>query len=193
MITPSGEGATIEEPPTRPCALVWIDAREAAVVRRRDDRVVVEHALSHVPPHRRGTGHVRHDPSVRHGGGGGSPQDAGEPRRLEHLERFVTGIAERLPPDDDLQILGPGTVRHRLRRILVERDRHHGRHRAIRCEASTPLTDRQLIARLHAFEGVEPRRYTVGSHRWDEPLVSATATSAPLPRRIGEKPTRERP
>lgn len=191
MITPSEEEATIEEPATRPCALVWIDAREAVIVRRRDDRVLVEHALSHVPPHRRGTGHVRHDPSIRHGGGG-SPQHAGEPRRLEHLERFVTGIAERLPPDDDLEILGPGTVRHRLRRILVERDRHHARDRAIRCEASAPLTDRQLIARLHADEGVEPRRHTVGSYRWDEPLVSATATAGPLPRRIGDKLPRDR-
>jgi hypothetical protein len=61
--------------------LVWIDAREAVVVRWVAGTSVVERIESDVPAHHRATGHVRHDPNVRHGGGGVS-QTAGEPHRL---------------------------------------------------------------------------------------------------------------
>lgn len=98
---------------TQPSTLVWIDAREAVIVRWQHDRPRLERVESEVPAHHRATGHVRHDPGVRHGGGG-PPQTAGEPHRLEHLDRFVEQIANRLPPGDDLLILGPGTVRERL-------------------------------------------------------------------------------
>ena len=141
--------------------LVWIDAREAIIVRWQDDQAHVERVGSDVPAHHRATGHVRHDPSVRHGGGGRS-QTAGEPNRLEHLARFVEQVAQRLPADEDLLILGPGTVREHLERSVRDMDAHQGRSRAITCTASQPMTDRQLVARLRRFDGVEPRRRTVG-------------------------------
>ena len=139
------------------CSLVWIDAREAVIVRWERDQAQIERLDSEVPAHRRSTGHIRHDPAVRHGGGGGS-QTAGEPHRLEHLGRFVENVASRLAPDDDLLILGPGTVCERLARHVRELDEHHGRHRDISREASPPLTDRQLIARLRHLAGADPRR-----------------------------------
>jgi hypothetical protein len=177
---------------TRPSTLVWIDAREAVIVRWQDDRARLERVESEVPAHHRATGHVRHNPAVRHGGGG-SPQNAGEPHRLEHLERFVVEIANRLAPDDSLLILGPGTVHERLDRHVLESDRHHGRHREIACEASRPLTDRQLIARLRAFAGAETRRRTVGAYRWSEPPAHRQSGQAQRPpRRVVEKPPRER-
>ena len=145
----------------RPSTLVWIDAREAVIVRWRDDRARLERVDSDVPAHHRATGHVRHDPGVRHGGGG-PPQTAGEPHRLEHLDRFVEQIANRLPPGDDLLILGPGTVHERLERLVRETDERHERSRGVSCEASSQLTDRQLIARLRHFAGADPRRRTVG-------------------------------
>jgi hypothetical protein len=175
----------------RPRTLVWIDAREAVIVRWQDDRARLERVESEVPAYHRATGHVRHDPDIRHGGSG-SPPDAGEPHRLEHLARFVVDIANRLAPDDDLLILGPGTVHERLDRHVQESDRHHGRHRNIACEASRPLTDRQLIARLRAFGGVETRRRTVGAYRWSEPPAHSRSGKAQLsPRRLVEKPPRE--
>jgi hypothetical protein len=145
----------------RPVTVIWIDAAEAVIVRLRGDQTRLERVESEVPAHHRATGHVGHDPAIRHGGGG-SPQTAGEPHRLEHLKRFVVDIANRLPVGDDLLILGPGVVHERLERRISASDRRHRVHRDIACEASPPLTDRQLIARGRQFAGAEPRRRSVG-------------------------------
>jgi hypothetical protein len=169
-------------------ALVWIDAREAVIVRIRGDRARLERVESTVPAHHRSTGNVRHDPGIRHGGGGGSPQSAGEPRRIEHLDRFVDDIAHRLAGDDALLILGAGTVHERLARQLSESDVHHGRVRGIGCETSAPLTDRQLIARLRRFAGIEPRRRSIGAYRWSGPPVHRhSGGTLPLPHRVVDK------
>jgi hypothetical protein len=177
---------------TRPSTLVWIDAREAVIARWHDDEARVAHVQSEVPPHHRATGHVRHDPAIRPGGGG-NPQSAVEARRLEHLERFVAGIADRLVPDDDLLIIGPGTVHERLDRHVREHDGRHGRHRRITCEVSPPLTDRQLIARLRRFVGAEPRRRTLGAYRWSEAPAHRPSGQVQLsPRRVVEKLPRRR-
>ena len=151
--------------------LVWIDAREAIIVQRSEDRAKLERVVSDVPAHHRSTGHVRHDPTVRHGGGG--PQSAGEPKRIEHLERFIGQVADHLSPDDDLLILGPGTVHEHLERLIRDRDTHHARSRRITCRASSRLTDRQLIAQLSRFSGHEPRR----THRRRVPLDRAGTAS----------------
>jgi hypothetical protein len=185
----AADGTDIDDP--RPATLVWIDSREAVIVSRREGRTQLERVESEVPAHRRATGHVRHEPAVRHGGGG-SPQSAGEPHRLEHLKRFVTEIASRLAPDDELLIIGPGTVHERLARQVTESDLHRGHPRAIVCEASRPLTDRQLIARLLRFTGVEPRRRTVGAYRWTLPGEPLPSGRARAPRRIGAKPPPDR-
>lgn len=175
---------------TQPSTLVWIDAREAVIVRWQDDRARVERVESEVPARHRATGHVRHDPAVRHGGG--RAQTAGEPHRLEHLDRFVDQIATRLAPDDALFILGPGTVREGLERHVRESDEHHQRSRSVSCEASSRLTDRQLIARLRHLVGADPRRRTVGASRWTDPLPHRPSGQAPLPpRRVIHKPPRE--
>lgn len=174
----------------RATTLVWIDAREAIIVRMENGRARVERVVSEVPSHHRATGHVRHDPSVRHGGGG--PQAAGDAHRIEHLNRFVGDIADRLAAANALLVLGPGTVHERLARLLSESDGPHGRHRVIDCEASPRLTDRQLIARLRRFSGDEPRRHSVGAYRWSEVPGHRPSGHVPLPRRVVPKPPPER-
>jgi hypothetical protein len=187
-----GPLVTTEADGHRASTLVWIDAREAVIVRLQGGRARIERVESEVPAHRRATGHVRHDPGIRHGGGG-SPQSAGEPHRIEHLIRFVVDLADRLAPGDHLLILGPGTVHERLARQVSQSDGHHGRHRDIVREASPPLTDRQLIARLRAFAGVESRRHTVGAYRWSEPSGHRPSGQPDLPpRRVVNKPPRVR-
>lgn len=172
----------------RPCSLVWIDSREAVIVRWRDDHADIEHLESDVPAHHRATGHVRHDPGFRHGGGG-RPQTAGEPHRLEHLDRFVGEVAERIDPDDDLLILGGGTVRERLERRLRIEDARHGRSRRLETEPSRPLTDRQLVARVRHLAGADPRRRTVGAYRWSAATrVRRSGRPSLEPRRVVEKP-----
>jgi len=173
----------------RRCTLVWIDAREAVIVHWHDDRADLERLASDVPPHHRSTGHVRHDPTVRHGGGGAAQSD--EPRRLEHLARFVDDVAGRLPPGDSLLLLGPGTVRCHLERLVRDMDERDERVRAITSEASPRRTDRQLAERLREHIGLEARRRTFGAYRW-----SGLRTDHPsdpvriVPRRVVEKPPR---
>jgi hypothetical protein len=150
--------------PARAVTLIWIDAREASVVRWVDGAAVVRQLVSDVPAHRRSTGHVRHHPDVRHGGGG-SPQTAGEPRRLEHLARFLDAVAEVPPDEDDLLVLGPGTVQEHLAAQLRERDRHRHIIRDIDCEPAARLSRRQLVARLRRAIGEEPPRGAVRGHR----------------------------
>jgi hypothetical protein len=174
--------------PERSVALVWLDSREATVARWVAGAIGVEHVRSDVPPHRRSTGHVRHDPSFRHGGGG-APQTAGDPRRLEHLTRFLDDVAQRLPVDADLLLLGPGVVHERLARELRERDAHRRLDRQIRCEAAGRLTPRQLVARLRSEAGVASRRRTVGAYRWIDTDPTA-GSGTDTPRRVARKPIR---
>jgi hypothetical protein len=188
--------ATREEAPaatddaTRDCTLVWIDSRRAVVAHWHDGEANLEHLESDVPSHHRATGHVRYDPSVRHGGG--APQDTGEANRLEHLARFVDLVAGRVPPGDDLVIIGPGTVRDRLEHRVREADRHASRTRIVTCQAAGRLTDRQLLARLRHVAGADERRRSVGAYRWTEPSDRRrSGGSQPTPRRVAPKPSTE--
>ena len=171
--------------------LVWIDAREAVIVERHADEVTIGRIASDVPAHRKATGQVRHEPGIRHGGGG-APQTAGDPHRIEHLRRFVAGVVERIPESADVTLLGPGTVREQLERALTDADRHHRRTRTVTGEASGRLTDRQLVARLSREAGVEPRRRTVGAHRWSErPPVARSSRVSAARGHVGRGPARD--
>jgi hypothetical protein len=145
----------------RSMTLVWIDAHEAIVARWIGDGPVVRRTVSEVPDHVRATGQVRHRPGVHHGGGAG--EAAAEQHRLEHLARYVEGVAKTLDPDDDLVILGPGSVREHLEREVRAHDRGRPRPRSVTCEASPRRTERQLVARLRTLVGVEPPRRVVGT------------------------------
>jgi hypothetical protein len=191
MTSASGRDSTLDEETRRPSTLVWIDSRQALIVRWADGVAGLARTESDVPPHHKATGHVRHDPLLRHGGGG-VPQTAGEPHRLEHLNRFVAQIANQLPPGGDLLILGPGTAHERLERLIAQRNAHNLRQRRVVCESSPPLTERQLVARLRAFAGVETRRRTVGAYRWAGVRSQGRSGKTLLPpRRVVEKPPHE--
>jgi hypothetical protein len=138
-------------------ALVWIDSESASVIRWADHQPKVERYESDVPAHHKGTRHVRYDPVTRHGGGG-SWQAGEERHRIEHLDRFVAEIADRLSQDEDLVIVGPGTVHERLAALLRDRDARSGRSRLIDVRTSEPRTRRQLVAQLRAHLGATPRR-----------------------------------
>jgi hypothetical protein len=139
-----------------PSTLVWIDAEEAFIV-RWEGAARIERVASDVPGRHRSTGHIRHDPQVRHGGGG-VPEDRIARERLGRLRIFVRTVADRIPPADDVRIVGPGTVRLRLGRVLRIEDRRLGRHRVVDTRASGPLTERQLVAHVRELAGEPPPR-----------------------------------
>jgi hypothetical protein len=177
---PAGEPVA----PPRAVTLVWIDAREARVV-PPGGHGGIERLESEVPAHHRSTGHVRHDPLVRHGGGG-RPQTAGEPHRLEHLARFLDQVIGRLSPTDDLVIVGPGTVRLHLARRLRTADHRHGIARRIETEPAHPMTDPQLLAWSRALAGGPLRRLTAGTYRWSGAQPPMTGPRH-RPRRVVER------
>ncbi len=136
--------------------LVWIDSEEAIII-RWDDRATVERVRSDVEGRHRSSGHVRIDPSVRHGGGRASP-DAIERARREHLRAFIEEVAAHVPPTDDVMVVGPGLVRERLERDLRAGDRRHGRRRHVHSAAAERLTEQELVAHVRTLAGDAPKR-----------------------------------
>jgi len=134
-----------------PRTLVWIDHHRAVIV-RWDGRAHVSHVESEVPDHHRSTGHVAHNPLIRHGGGP-IAQAVGEGHRLEHRRRYLEQVAALLSPTDPLELIGPGTVREHLYHLISEDDRLHHRGREVGTETASPLTDGQLVARLRLAAG----------------------------------------
>jgi hypothetical protein len=146
---------------TRRVALVWIDSRDAIVVRWTGTEALVERLASDVPVHGRATRHVRYDPLTRHGGGG-SEQAAEERRRIEHLDRFVDEVIGRIADDEDLVLVGHGTVHERLEARVRELDRRAHRARSVEVRRADQPTERQLVAELREHVGAAPRRRHVG-------------------------------
>lgn len=189
-IATDGAPAVLTEATTP--TIVWIDSREAFLARWVDGEAAVEHVESEVPIHHRSTGHVRHDPMVRHGGGG-RDQTAGEPHRQEHIERFVKQIADRLEVAGPVIVIGAGTVREHLDRELRERDVRMSRVRDVATEPARPLTERQLVARLRHLVHADPPRRTVGAYRWSVPMAQQrSGKPTGRPQRVAPKPPAER-
>ncbi|HEX8939170.1 MAG TPA: hypothetical protein VF763_03315 [Candidatus Limnocylindrales bacterium] len=141
-------------------ALVWIDSHEARLVRWADGpRLAV--VTSDVPVHRRSTGDGRPDGVTGHGGAGPEPA---EPRRLAHLERYLERVAAELDGVAAVEVLGPGTVREHLVRVLG-RSHPGGLLPAVTTEAAPRMTERQLIAELRRRLGLAPPRRAVGAGR----------------------------
>ncbi len=144
------------DPTLRPTTLVWIDT-EGAVVLRWQAGAEVRRLRSEVPPRHRSTGHVRHDPRIR-AGGGGVPDDGLERRRRLLLDRFLDEVAGLVPPDDRAVIIGPGPVHEHLAEALRAEDRHHRRLRPVETEPAGALTEPQLVAMLRRLAGAPPVR-----------------------------------
>lgn len=134
--------------------LVWIDSEEAIIVRWAD-RATVEHVRSSIRSHGYFEGRGPVAVSGRHGDGGA---DAAERARRDDLRLFVEDIAARVPPTDDVAVVGPGVLRGRLERTLRADDRRHGRRRLIHSSAAERLTEQELVARVRTLAGDEPPR-----------------------------------
>lgn len=144
----------------RPRTVVWIDWEQAVIVRSNGAAKFIR-IESDVPTLRRSTGHVAHDPVVRQGGG--ARQEAGERHRLEHLHRFISQVEARLAPEDEVEILGPGTVRVRLAYLVETNDQRRGRPRHVSTHATGPLSEAQLVALVREAAGDSPRRGREGA------------------------------
>jgi hypothetical protein len=145
----------------RPVTLAWLDAEEAILLRWPGSGgppadPVAERFSSDVPSRHRATGHVSHDP--RRPGGGGIPDDRLERRREQLLGAFLHGVAARIPPEDRVVLLGPGSAHERLAEELRAADSRARRARPIESRPAGRMTERQLQAWLRLSAGVAPER-----------------------------------
>jgi hypothetical protein len=153
------KAAWTARPPRLPVTLVWIDAREAMIVRCVEDVPHIERIATDIAVDHRAAVPVPSDPDVLHGGGK-PPQTTGEPHDLANLARFVEAVSQRLRRDEDLLVLGPGTVRQYLVQRIRELDDRDRVGRVIECQGAERMTHRQLIACLRRAMGVGGRRLT---------------------------------
>lgn len=162
-------------PTPRSVTLVWLDADDAILLRWHRGGAAgdgansasaggaggagatIERLSSGVPAHRRATGGLRHNPTFR-SGGGAEPDDLVERRRQRLIEQFLRAVADRIPPDDRLVLVGPGQVHERLAAEVRAGDTRHGRDRPVDVASSGPRTERQLVAWLRELAGAAPER-----------------------------------
>lgn len=130
-----------------PVTLVWIDARSAIVATWEHGEAHTERVSGDVPPHERSVGHVRIDPTVRHGGG--QRQDKLDHRRNDHERAYLDDVAGHLPTSGPIEIIGPGPLRLRL----VHRLQSPSDGSPLTTAPSGPLTEAQLLARLRELAG----------------------------------------
>jgi hypothetical protein len=187
---PSAPGGGNEQPTPR--TLVWIDSREAVLVRWNDHQVSIERIESEVPQQHKATGLVRRHPHYAADmmtGGYGHPHSSAERHRHEHLARFLDQVAAKVEDEEPLHIIGPGSVREQLERLVREADTRHHRTRPLTCDPARRLTERQLVSRARTLAGDLPTRRTVGGFRWTGEAARRTSGAATnAPRRVVRKP-----
>ena len=136
----------------RAATAIWIDANGAVIERWSGGaRGPAQRLVSEVPTHHKSTGHVGEPGGERHGGTG--PRSAQEGHRQEHLRTFIAQVAAVLPAEDDLLLLGDGTVVEHLARHLAGLSISKPRTRRVELMHSGPLTEGQMVARLRSFAG----------------------------------------
>ena len=126
---------------------VWISATSATVLRWSPELTVRHRVDSTVPGRHRSTGRP---PTEEH--------PAREGHRDEHMRTFFAHVAQVLPVDDDLLLVGDGEVVEHLAEQIRTDDDSHGRKRRIEVEKGRPLTERQLLARIRSFAGSPAKR-----------------------------------
>jgi len=169
-------------------ALVWIDAEGARILRWRE-KVTEVRVPSEIPVHERSTYHVRHDPRVRHGGGGRGADEAAR-HRTEHVRQFLSRVEDAILAEEALEVLGTGELCQRLASQIRRHDRTHHRDRTITVDHSMRLTRPQLVARLKERVGLESVRGGVGAYRWTGDLPHERSGRVTGPRRVVRKPPR---
>jgi hypothetical protein len=127
---------------------VWISANSATVLRWSPELTVRHRINSTVPGRHRSTGRP---PTEKH--------PAGEGYRDEHMRAFFVQVAQALPVEDDLLLVGDGEVVEHFAEQVRTDDEGYGRKRRIEVEKSDPLTERQLLARIRTFAGSPAKRH----------------------------------
>ena len=126
---------------------VWISADSATMLRWSPELTVRHRIDSTVAGRHRSTGRAPTE-----------ERQGDEGRRVEHMRDFFDHVAHALPVEDDLLLIGDGEVVEHFADHIRAEDASHGRKRRIEVEKSSPITERQLLARIRTFAGSPARR-----------------------------------
>jgi hypothetical protein len=121
---------------------IWISADSATMLRWSPELTVRHRIDSTVPGRHRSTGTA---PTEKHPGSEG--------HRDEHMRTFFAQVAQALPVEGDLLLLGDGEVVEHFAEQVRTDDLSHGRSRRIDVEKVGSLTERQLLARVRKLAG----------------------------------------
>lgn len=140
--------------------LVWIDTDEAFIV-RWEDRALIEQ----VP----------------------CPARSDRDRRA-CMRAFLDAVIRRVPGDDDVMVVGPGTVRERLERTIRRDDRERHRTRRVRSAPSERLSQQELVEHVRRLAGeTDGWRATDAANGW---TVTDVANGWTVPDVAGAAPDR---
>jgi hypothetical protein len=133
---------------TRQTSGVWISANSATILRWGAELTMRHRIDSKIPGRHRSTGRP---PTTEHA--------SGEGHRDEHMRAFFDHVAQVLPAEDDLLLVGDGEVVEHFADRIRSNDTSRRLERRIEVEKSGPITERQLLARIRTFAGSSARRY----------------------------------
>jgi hypothetical protein len=137
----------------RPKVGIWIDNREAIIVRLEGEEATVETFESNILPPTK-TGGARSKTPY-------GPQDvASHPtqdrRHAKQLARYYQGVVDRVREAGALLLFGPGTAKQGLLSAF-ERSPHHTTT-ATEIATTDKLTQPQIVARVKEHFGIPPAR-----------------------------------
>jgi hypothetical protein len=113
---------------------VWIDHRNAVIVRITDGVEEIHSIVSDMEKH------VHHS--------GGSPEDQQDHRFSNHLKEYYTKVISFLHDADSILILGPGEAKGEFEKRLTA-ESFHGRIGAL--ETVDKMTDHQIAAKVREY------------------------------------------
>ena len=125
---------------------LWIDHRQAVIVRLRDHEEELSQILSHVGKHTRFSGASNAPPSTD------VPDDRGEDIRdrqfASRLDQYYAEVIARLSDAASILILGPGEAKTELEVRLKSRKRGS---RIVGIETADKMTDAQIGAKVRSY------------------------------------------
>lgn len=117
---------------------VWIDHRDAVIVKLADEGEVISRVNSDMAPHERFSAQAPE----------GSPEDRRDRRFEEHLHKYYDAVMAVIRDADAILIFGPGEAKREFAKRL-----EHERlgDRVVSVETADKLTDPQIAARVRAY------------------------------------------
>lgn len=160
-VSPTEEGHTMQHNDDLLRTGVWIDQQRASVVILTDGRVKMIRFLSGVEKHVRPSGGPRHKPP--HGPEHIANNKELESERSQALDCFYGGVTDALRSADRIYLFGPGQAKHELEKLILRSEVLAPRIMAVHAEDK--MTDEQIIAKVRAFYGMQPKRFGMHNRR----------------------------